>query len=317
MCRLTVIVPAYNVDKYIERCLDSLVNQTYKNLQIIVVNDGSKDQTEILVKKYEEKYENLMLFNKENGGLSSARNFGLKYTKTEYVTFVDGDDYLETNAYEIIMKKIESENTELGVFNFKKVYFNKIINSKLNKKIYEEDFLKYLFPKSKEVDIVVWNKIFKTDIIIKNQIYFENRAYFEDTGFIFRYLYFVKKISLEEQPLYNYIQRENSITKKFNPIIIKSYQNTYNIIKKFYLKNNKYLEYIKEIEDMKLRMEMYVLNCSLISNIEFNFEINIGRIIKSKIPVTHKIALFLYKCKIYKIIYRIYLKRKSDGYGNN
>ena len=300
MYKLTVIVPAYNVEKYIEKCLASLVNQTYKNLKILVVNDGSTDNTKQIIEKYEKEYENLKLLNKKNGGLSSARNFGLKNTKTKYVTFVDGDDYLELNTYEVIMKKIEEEKADLGIFNFKKVYSQKIINSKLDEKIYNKNFLKYLFSKSIEADIVVWNKIFKTDIILKNQIYFENRAYFEDTGFIFRYLYFIKKVSLVELPLYNYIQRENSITKKFNPIIINSCENTYKIIKEFYIENNKYEKYRNEIEDMYLRMKIYTLNNSLKYGGTYNFKITWQEILKTKIPLKHKIALILLKIKIYK-----------------
>lgn len=305
MEKLTVIVPAYNVEKYIEKCLASLVNQTYKNLKILVVNDGSTDNTKQIIEKYEKKYENLKLLNKENGGLSSARNFGLKNTKTKYVTFVDGDDYLELSTYELIMKKMEEEKTDLGIFNFKKVYSQKIIDSKLDEKIYNKNFLKYLFSKSTEVNIVVWNKIFKTDIILKNKIYFENRAYFEDTGFIFRYLYFIKKISLVELPLYNYIQRENSITKKFNPIIINSCENTYKIIKEFYRENNNYEKYKNEIEDMYLRMKIYTLNNSLKYRGNYNFKITWQEIFKTKIPLKHKIALILLKIKIYKKLQRI------------
>ncbi|MFR9020206.1 MAG: glycosyltransferase family 2 protein [Fusobacterium sp.] len=302
---LTIIIAAYNVEKYIEKCLTSLVNQTYKNLEILVVNDGSTDNTKKLIEKYEKEYENLKLLNKENGGLSSARNLGLQNTKTKYVTFVDGDDYLELNTYEVIMKKIEEEKADLGIFNFKKVYSQKIINSKLDKKIYNKNFLKYLFSKSAEVDIVDWNKIFKTDIILKNQIYFENRAYFEDTGFIFRYLYFVKKVSLAELPLYNYIQRENSITKKFNPIIIDSCENTYKIIKEFYQKNNEYEKYKNEIEDMYLRMKIYTLNNSLKYGGNYTFKITWQEVFKTKIPLKHKIALILLKIKIYKKLRRI------------
>ena len=302
MEKLTVIVPAYNVEKYIEKCLASLVNQTYKNLKILVVNDGSTDNTKQIIEKYEKKSENLKLLNKENGGLSSARNFGLQNTETEYVTFVDGDDYLELNTYEVIMKKVEEEKTDLGIFNFKKVYSQKIINSKLDEKVYIKNFLKYLFSKSTETDIVVWNKVFKADIILKNQIYFENRAYFEDTGFIFRYLYFVEKVSLVEVPLYNYIQRENSITKKFNSIIISSCENTYKIIKEFYKKNNEYEKYKNEIEDMYLRMKIYTLNNSLEYGGNYNFELTWQEILKTQIPLKHRVALFLLKMKLYKYI---------------
>ncbi|MEE1476686.1 glycosyltransferase family 2 protein [Fusobacterium sp.] len=303
MSKLTVIVAAYNVEEYIEKCLISLVQQTYRELEILVVNDGSTDNTKKLIENFEEKYKNLKLLNKENGGLSSARNFGLKNIKTEYVTFVDGDDYLELNAYEVVMKKIEEEKTELGIFNFKKVYPQKINNSKLNENIYKSNFLEYLFSKSKEEDIVVWNKIFKADIILKNKIYFENRAYFEDTGFIFRYLYFVKNISLIELPLYNYVQRKNSITKKFNPVIITSCENTYKVVKEFYKKNNEYEKYKDKIEDMYLRMRIYTLNNSLKYRGNYHFKITWQEINNTKIPLKHKIVLIIFKMRIYKKVY--------------
>lgn len=150
---------------------------------------------------------------------------------------------------------------------------------------------------------MVWNKVFRTDIIIKNKIYFENKAYFEDTGFIFRYLYFVKKISLVRLSLYNYIQREDSITKKFNPIIINSCENTYRIIREFYKKNNEYKKYKNKIEDMYLRMKIYTLNNSLKYNGNYNFKITLQEVIKTKIPLKHKIILILIKLRIYNKIY--------------
>lgn len=234
MCKLTVIVAAYNVQEYIYKCLNSLVNQTYKELEILVVNDGSTDKTENIIREFERKYRNLKLLNKKNGGLSSARNYGIKFATGEYIAFVDGDDYLNEKTYEYVMLKLLEEKSELAIFSYKKVFENRIKEIKLNKKLYTDDFLKKLLSKSDEASIVVWNKIFKKDIILENNIYFENRAYFEDTGFIFRYLCFVKKITLVEKRLYYYIQHISSLTKKFNLLIIDSSRNTYDLVKKFY-----------------------------------------------------------------------------------
>lgn len=309
MKKLSVIVAAYNVEKYIDKCLNSLVNQTYKEMEILVVNDGSTDNTRDIIRKYEKNYKNLKLLDKKNEGLSSARNFALKDVKTKYVTFVDGDDYLDLNTYNIGMKKIEDEESDLMIFNYKKIYPQKITHVKLNEKIYKKDFLKYLFSKSKEADIVVWNKIFKKEIIEKNNIYFENKAYFEDTGFIFRYLYFVKNVSLINLPLYNYVQRQNSITKKFNPIIINSFKNTYRLIKNFYIKNESYEKYKKEIEDMYLRMKIYTLNNSLKYNGNYILKIQWKKIVETKIPFKHKISLILIKLGIYQKIYKLYIEQ--------
>ena len=219
MIKLTVVVPAYNVEKYIHKCLSSLVNQTYKAMEILVVNDGSDDRTETIIKEFEKKYKNLKLLNKENGGLSSARNYGIKYAAGEYITFVDGDDYLDEITYEKVMSKLLADKSEMCIFSYKKIFKNKIEKIELNKELYSKNFLRRNFSKSDEASIIVCNKIFKREIIIQNKIYFENKAYFEDTGFIFRYLYFVRKISVIDEPFYNYVQRKGSITKTLNKII--------------------------------------------------------------------------------------------------
>lgn len=301
--KLSVVVAAYNIENYIDKCLTSLINQTYKDIEILVVNDGSTDKTKLIIEKYEKTTTNLKLLNKENRGLSSARNYGIINAKGEYLAFVDGDDYLELQTYELIMKKMEEEQSELGIFNFKKIYDNKIILPDLKPFLYKGNFLKTLFSKSNEGSIVVWNKIFKRNIVMENEIFFENKAFFEDTGFIFRYLYFVKKITLIDLPLYNYIQREGSITKKFNSIIVESYKNTYKLIKKFYEIKGVYKN---EVEDMKIRMEIYILNYFLKNELMYPIKIEFKNIFKSKIPIKHKIVLFLVKIKIYKYIFKLY-----------
>ena len=101
---LSVIVPVYNGEKYIKDCLESIINQTYRDLQIIVVNDGSIDNTEAIVGEIANKDSRVQLINKENGGVSSARNLGLEYAKNEFLTFVDSDDTLDTDMYENLMK---------------------------------------------------------------------------------------------------------------------------------------------------------------------------------------------------------------------
>ena len=299
MCKLTVIVAAYNVQEYIYKCLNSLVNQTYKELEILVVNDGSTDKTENIIREFERKYRNLKLLNKENGGLSSARNYGIKFATGEYIAFVDGDDYLNEKTYEYVMLKLLEEKSELAIFSYKKVFENRIKEIKLNKKLYTDDFLKKLLSKSDEASIVVWNKIFKKDIILENNIYFENRAYFEDTGFIFRYLCFVKKITIVEKMLYYYIQHISSLTKKFNPLIIDSSRNTYELVKKFYSKEDIEKKYYKEIEDMKLRMDIYIYRFAKKNKYRYEFKASLKNVLYSQIPIKHK--MYLLKEKVFKL----------------
>ena len=112
-----MVVPVYNVEKYLKRCLDSIINQTYKNIEIILVNDGSKDNSRDICEEYEKNYENVSLINQENGGLSAARNTGLKYVKGEAVTFVDSDDWLELDAIEYYVDSMKKYNVDMVVTN--------------------------------------------------------------------------------------------------------------------------------------------------------------------------------------------------------
>ena len=112
--KVSVIVAAYNIEKYIARCLDSILNQTYKNLEIIVVNDGSSDNTGEIIDKYSEKDIRIKVIHKENSGVSSARNKGLDMSTGDYIGFVDGDDTLETDMYELLVSNAIKNNADIS-----------------------------------------------------------------------------------------------------------------------------------------------------------------------------------------------------------
>ena len=104
--KVSIVVPIYNLEKYIPRCLDALVNQTLEDIEIILVNDGSKDGSKEIAMKYTEKYPNKIVYlEKQNGGLSDARNYGMKHTNGDYIAFLDSDDYVELNTYEKLYNK--------------------------------------------------------------------------------------------------------------------------------------------------------------------------------------------------------------------
>ena len=115
---LSVIIPVYNVEPYLEQCLDSVINQTYKNLEIICINDGSTDNSLKILEKYQKKDNRIKLINQKNKGLSEARNAGLDVAKGEYIAFVDSDDYLELNAYEEAMNVVLQEKISCGLKKF-------------------------------------------------------------------------------------------------------------------------------------------------------------------------------------------------------
>ena len=238
--QISVVVAAYNVEKYIGRCIKSVMMQSFENLEILVVNDGSLDNTASIVKDLATKDDRIHLINQENGGLSAARNTGIKYAKANYIAFLDGDDYIHENMYEKLYDKIISTKADLVLCNFLKVWENdsfeivKKEKSTFKKTNLDGDFLKKFLTKHDEPFVVAWNKLYKTSIIKDNIIYFENKAFFEDVGFVPRYLYFSRKIVSVDEELHYYVQRNGSITKSYNPIIEKSSENTIRIIKEFY-----------------------------------------------------------------------------------
>ena len=152
MVKVSVIVPVYNVEKYIRKCLDSLVNQTLEDIEIIVVNDGSKDSSIDILKEYAEKHNNIKVYEKENGGLSDARNYGLQFATGKYIAFLDSDDYVDVNLYKRMYEKAKAEDSDMVECNFYWVYDNKTkkdIGQKYKGK-------KQMFEKAR---VVAWNKL--------------------------------------------------------------------------------------------------------------------------------------------------------------
>ena len=245
--KVSVIVPIYNVSKYIEKCLDSLVCQTLSDIEIILVNDGSKENEEELIKPYLEKYQNIKYIKKENGGLSSARNFGLKHANGEYIAFLDSDDYVESNMYLKMYEKAKSSNFDMVVCGIKYVYPDKI--KEVSSGISEDtsDIKTSILT----IHPAAWNKLFKKDLF-KNGIYFKEGIWFEDVEFLYRLLPYIKNIGVVDDFLINYIQRDNSITHTASSKI-NDYLTNFEGIVAFYKKNNFFLEYKLEIEYVFVR----------------------------------------------------------------
>ena len=261
--KVSVIVPVYNVEKYIDKCLDSLVNQTLKELEIIIVNDGSPDNSEKIIKKYLKKYNNIKYFVKENGGLSSARNYGLKYVTGEYIAFIDSDDYVSNDMYEKMYFKAKENNFDMVVCDINYVYNDKIeiVNSGIKK---DTNDIKSTYL---NIHPAAWNKIFKKDLF-ENNIYFKEGVWFEDVEFIYRLLPYVKSIGVIHEAYNYYINREGSITNTVNK---KIYDYIYNMngIVDFYKENKIYFKYQKELEYVYVR---YIYATFIKSILRYNYD---------------------------------------------
>ena len=240
MPKVSVIVPVYNVEKYIARCLNSLVNQTLDDLEIIVVNDGSKDNSEQIIKQFKKDYKNIIYVKKENGGLSSARNFGLIYATGEYVAFLDSDDYVDRSLYKKMYEKAKETNSDYVECDFIWKYPD---HEKIDVGFRYKD-KKEMFEKAR---VVAWNKLIKREIIINNKLEFPVGLYYEDIEFFYKLLPYINNFSFVEEPLIYYVQRGNSIVNKQDSRTKQIFKVLDNVIE-YYKKIGLYNEYKAQIE---------------------------------------------------------------------
>ena len=243
MIKVSVIVPVYNVEKYLDKCLDSLAKQTLQEMEIIIVNDGSPDNSDKIIAEYTKKYSNFSSYKKKNGGLSSARNYGLKFAKGHYVAFLDSDDYVTYDMYEKMYEKAISNDFDMVVCDVNYVYPDKSWIASSNIKEDTTNIKKVM----NNIYPAAWNKIFKRDLLIDNNLYFKDGVWFEDIEFIYRVLPYIRSIGVIHQAFNQYVQRPGSITNTVNK---KIYDYVYNMnsVVKFYREKGLYDEYKKELE---------------------------------------------------------------------
>lgn len=241
MPKVSVIVPIYNVEKYLEKCINSLLSQTLEDIQIILVNDGSKDNSGNIAREYEKNNKNRIIYvEKENGGLSDARNYGLKYATGDFVAFLDSDDYIEKNAYEEMYNKAIEENADYVECDFIWEFPNKIRVDKQYPYKNKKEMLSF-------VRVVAWNKLIKSQLITDNNLEFPKGLRYEDVEFTYKLIPFVNKFAYVDKPFIHYVQREGSIANVQNERTAEIFTVLDNVIE-FYKKNNIYEEYRDELE---------------------------------------------------------------------
>ena len=313
--KVSVIVPVYNVEKYLAKCLDSLVNQTLKEIEIIVVNDGTKDNSQKIIDKYSKKYKQIKAYKKENGGQSSARNYGLSKATGEYIGFTDGDDYVSPDMYEKMYQKAKSGNFDIVACDLNYVYEDnravRRISSGIDNDTYDiRKILPCIYP-------IVCNSIFKRELF-KNKITFKEGVWFEDVEFIYRMLTYIKSIGVVKEPFVQYLQREGSVTKSIDPRIY-DYIDNWNDTIEFYKKRKLYDKYRKELEFCYVR---YIYATFIKQATNFNkeeYKKAVNRAIpnvKKHFPHYHKnsyfygsvkgIYLLLFNRQLAKLVYKRY-----------
>ena len=241
--KVSIIVPVYNAEKYIKQCLESIISQTYENIEIIVVNDGSKDNSLNILKEYVKKSNKMKLVDKKNGGVSSARNAGLKEATGEYITFVDSDDWLEKNAIEIMLRNIKDfDIIQSSYYINADIKFNQKENNTDDINKIKRDILmkNYITDSNTGALRCVWGKLIKREAI-KN-IKFEESIYLlEDGLFLYECMDNIKKIKFIKENLYHYRKLNDSACNRFNEDQLSQYDNIAKKLKKLLKEDEEYI----------------------------------------------------------------------------
>ncbi|SHE37265.1 glycosyltransferase family 2 protein [Clostridium fallax] len=250
--KISVIVPVYNVENYIKECLDSLFSQTLEELEIIIVNDGSKDNSLTIIEDLIKNKSNVKLINKENEGLGAARNTGLNYATGEYVAFIDSDDFVNINMFKDMYNLAKRESSDIVTCGNIRFYDGDIIKSKTSKeyKVYNSEEALKLFLQKKIIEGFAVDKIYKKSLFIDNNIRYPEGKYYEDMEATVRLLFYANKITTLNSEFYYYRQRAGAITKVYNKKMIDDFNDTV-------IKVNEFIDEKEKVQAFKEEIDSY------------------------------------------------------------
>ena len=261
--KISIIIPVYNVEKYLRQCLDSVINQTCHNFEIVCINDGSTDKSFEILQEYEKKYSFFKLYTQENKGLGATWNIGISYASGDYISFVDPDDYIESNLIEEASKIINS-NKGIDIIRFKGSAFDSITKEPIAHSFINMNYFpKDLFNKIISLDTIIdrktvlpvnsWLGLCRKEFIIENNIKFDNLKCSNDVAFFYCTLAKAKSIYIYDKTLINYRKgrKDNLTSKRAENFICDLY--TFETIKKF-------------TEDIPTNQKNYLLRTDLIQH---------------------------------------------------
>lgn len=244
--KISVIVPVYNVEKYLDRCVQSILNQSFTDFELLLVDDGSSDSSGAICDQYAVKDERIRAFHKENGGVSSARNMGLDYARGEWIAFVDSDDWVEPLMYEKMYHKAVKEHADVCVCDFhmisdsKKYYYASSVWT-ADKKASMQAYLKSVWT-------VIWNLLARKELCRKNNLQFPlDIVYCEDFCFAVRLMYEAEKIVNIHEAFYNYYQHPSSVMHSLNEKAGLDEQNMYLDTIEWFKQEGVYADYEKQM----------------------------------------------------------------------
>lgn len=246
--KISLIMPVYNVEKYLRKSIESILNQTFKYFELIIVNDGSTDGSKEICEEYAKIDNRIKLINIKNSGLANARNKGIRIAKGNYIGFIDSDDFIESNMYEKLYDDCINNNSDISIIGVKHVDEN---NKCLDQ---------YIPGKADLIEIMkkayAWNKLYKRRLFIDNKLYFASKKHYEDVELIPKLFVKANKVTCVKIAAYNYLKREGSITQKRDEKILDNLW-AYTSVKKYLINENLYDIYNEEFKQCVKNFKKY------------------------------------------------------------
>lgn len=307
--KISIVIPVYNSEKYLERCINSALNQTYKNLEIILVNDGSKDKSLNICKGFQNTDNRVVIIDKLNAGVWNARYDGIKESHGSYIAFMDSDDYIEEDYIEKLYNKAKNNDYDIVVCGFKRIdnNTNKIYSNEMN------TFGDLVIQKDKNFEEVIsvntalWNKLYKKDLFNNLPNVKTVPKILEDMMFLILIYQNTNKIAFINDLLYNYMVREDSVISSIRQEDVETTKNSMLEIKNIYMNNEPSIEIINVFSSMVFLH----FGISLIFRLSYDNNINIK---KELIHIKEYLNLNFKewkKCKYLKLTYIIFNKSKN------
>ena len=321
--KISVILPVYNVEEYLRKCINSILNQTYKNFELIIINDGSTDNCPSICDEYKNIDNRIQVIHQENKGLSVARNVGIDLSKGKYITFIDSDDYIDSKYIEILYNLITEYDADISICHHTKIYNKTLIIKTHKEKEYKKEILskKEAYKKmilDKEINFMVWGKLYKKNIFSKTR--FIENVFYEDMYIATDIIEAANIIIKTNYTGYFYRQRPQSITNslltykhfdlidatdKFSKFMQIHYPNLNN-----YTNKKKYLSYFviyrKTLFNKKFKKERNLLRKEIL---KYKKDIFTNNIYSKK--EKFQIFLLLFGNTPYKLFYKVYKKANS------
>lgn len=338
---ISVIIPVYNAEKTLERCIDSILNQTYDKLEIIIVEDGSKDSSLKICKEYEKKYSNIKVIHQENLGANAARKTGIKVAKGDYVSFIDSDDWLSANMYKCLLEPFHKYEIDISMCAYyeatddTKQIKNLIYNGFYNRNEMEKNIFPYMISDGtyfgKSINSALWNKLFRKSIIYDECMEsIDDIEIGEDAAILYPTLLKAKGIYVYgKQALYNYYVNPNSVMNNYkNDLFRKSVIWMHYVIDRckrvypnkaiekqieFYFACLSITSIANEYKKNRVENEKYRQDVVKAIVNDTDFQIIIRRIEVSKLSMMEKMLFGFAKYRKYKIIHFIFCLREKKN----